>query len=264
MDRETLREITSSAISNVGIDIEEVAIALPDSMSIMDLEKLQMGRRRFRGSMSTTMMKSFVEYVTSINPEAPCFVSTDPMIAKAFFNLGTQAEPGHGDYTAILRMAPTAAYQAMLTFCGNHKTQKQTAEFLEDWSDFILAYNSDGEKIHPSAALAAIRDITIDTARSTNNAESDLRSSRSAMEDIEASSSHQLPHMFEFTCTPYLDLDIRSFVLRLGVITAHDKPHIMFRIERGEAIRDEMAEEFRGVLTDQLARANIFFGSFEP
>ncbi|WP_458068680.1 DUF2303 family protein [Rhodanobacter sp. BL-MT-08] len=245
-----------------------------DTQKVVSLEPFQHGRSRYRGSYRTLHLKPFANYVNAVKEnnspaaQAQGFIDTTLMSAKVFFNLGDAETPGHGDYTATLDLKPTAAYAA-LTHVTNKNTilnQRQLHDFVEDWRDHIT-FLIDGQPSEaPLAnALAAIRDISITTAREVNNVERDMGNTRSAMESVDASSKLKLPSGFTFRAHPYEGLPLRTFTLRLGVNTGGDKIALVLRIQQAEQVVEDIANDFHDELTKLLGTSSTLnLGAFTP
>lgn len=238
-------------------------VALPDSMVLRDLEAYLPQRRRMRGTMSTCFVSPFAAYAeANAAVGAAIFVNPDQMTATAVLDLGTPDEPGHADNKAKLELNKTAAYAALLTMAHGAQSQKDVAEFLEDWADHLQCANADGAVQLP-LAIAAVRKITIESAQKVHSEEQSLSSSRSAFESIKASSTDPLPTTVQFTCHPYADLSKRTFVLRLGVLTSESKPKLTLRIQKIEEHKEQMANELADLVAASVGNAiTVLIGSY--
>ena len=133
-------------------------IALPDSCSLLSLEKYLPFRRRARGKMRTPALKSFVDYVKAhAENGAVVFVDSKEIGARAVLNLGTPQKPGHADNLALYCPQETAAYAALAKNAGMPLAQKEAAEFIEDWQDCIQCLGENGDVLSTSQAVAAVR-----------------------------------------------------------------------------------------------------------
>ena len=193
-------------------------------------------RNRYRGTMDTASLASFVDYVNA-RSAAQCFIDQEEMCATAFFNLGTLELPGHGDYRANLTLTPTAPYATLLLANSARLKQKGIAEFLEDNRDFLEAIAADGSDMDLKRAIATVRGITVDARSRADHEDRDFGASRSALEEIEARAKNgeALPRSFVFSCTPYEGLDQREFHMRLNLITG-EEPVFTLRIIQLERI----------------------------
>ena len=214
-------------ISKIGAD----AVALPENFRIHDLEKFNLNRFRFRGTLSTASIDDFTRYSKDLADEGTrCFIDADNMRAVSVLNLGTIDEPGHADNTATLKLKKTAPFSALLSVNGERNSQKSLAEWIEDWADFE---------------------------------DNDFSGKRSLMESVEAKTKDIMPVAFEFKCVPFEGLKERPFKLRLSIITG-DRPVLVLRIIQLEAVQEEMANEFRDLLVEKFkdSKVETFIGTF--
>ncbi|MCO1336208.1 YfdQ family protein [Microbulbifer sp. OS29] len=271
MDQSAVKEIkesqTTAELAAV-IDrakLSTPAMAAPVDFQMINLEKYLQGRTRYRGEMETASLEDFEKYCMDFgNENSKCFVDPESMTAKTIFNLGTTQEPGHADFTAKLRLIKTAEFKALLQLNGDRCTQKSMAEFMEDYAENIICYSADGEAIPTSKAIAAVRRLTIESSRKEDHAVDDFKSSRSALENIEARSEEVLPAGFKFECTPYNGLEARSFDLRLSILTGGEAPRLTARIKRLEAIQEAMGRELQMHLSSMLVQSQMktYIGGF--
>ena len=239
-------------------------IALPSDFTKHDLETFMPLRRRARGTMDTSDIKAFASYTTQHAEDgATVFVNAESMAATAVLNLGTKDAPGHADNQAKIKLKATAAYQALaLVARGSAITQVQAAEFLEDWPDLITCFNDAGEISKPKA-VAAVRKLSIEAMRKIESSAQNLSASKSAFESVQATSADPIPTTIYFNCEPYHGLPERQFVLRLGILTAGDKPSIVLRIVKQELHAEEMANEFADCIRDALSsKLPVHIGSY--
>lgn len=233
-----------SAVAS-GMNATRGLAALPADFTVHDLERHLPTRRRARGSMDTSSIADFAAYVGQHQePGAAVFVSHKAMVANAVLNLGTPEAPGHADNRAQFAPRATAAYNALHRVAGGEALSQTTvAEFLEDWAHLIECFH-ESEKLAPNKAVAAVRNITIEGLKKVEASEQQLSASKSAFEQVTASSKDTLPTFVYFKCVPYHDFEERTFVMRLGIRTS-DKPAITLRIVNREQHDEDMAAELR-------------------
>lgn len=233
-------------------------IGLPEDFTVLDLEKYRFLRRRARGTMTTQSITDFSAYTANHGGDGTTvFVNPEDMRATAVLNLGTPTAPGHADNRAKLDPKSTAAYRALLTMAtGAGQAQLKVAEFLEDWAPLIKCFNDAGPIAAPQA-IAAIRKLTIESLRKLESEEQSLSASRSAFEQVSATSKAPIPTTIYFECQPYADLAARLFVLRLGVLTGGDKPTVNLRIIKHEEHLEEMARELADKITQAFGDTEI-------
>ncbi|MEJ8326064.1 DUF2303 family protein [Kosakonia sacchari] len=240
------------------------AVALPNDVGVKNLESLYANRFRFRGEMKTQSIEDFVRYSVDYAASGTrCFINADKMAAVSVFNLGTLDEPGHADNTAVLQLKRTAPFTALLSINGDRNNQKQLAEWLEDWSEYVTGFDADGQVIEAKKAAAAVRKITIDAIRSAEYEDQDFSGKRSVMESVEARSKDIMPVAFEFECVPYEGLGEYRIKLRMSIL-ASDSPVLVLRITQLETYEEEMAAEFRDLLVEKFKGSAVetFIGTF--
>lgn len=227
----------------------EGAAALPERFRVHDLEGFMPKRRRARGTMSTSAVGAFANYVKAhAEAGATVFVSQDDMTATAVLNLGTPEAPGHADNRAVCKAKMTAAFEALkMHATGRGLPQSTVAEFFEDWAGNLLFFK-DNESVTPPKAIAAIRKMTIESMRKLESEEKSLSASKSTFENVQATSADPIPTTIYFNCEPYFGLPERNFVLRLSVLTGNEKPAITLRIVKLEEHEQEMAQNFAALI----------------
>jgi uncharacterized protein YfdQ (DUF2303 family) len=245
-------------------------VALPSDFKVHDLEKYLPTRRRARGNMQTESLKDFASYFANHKEEgATVFVDQDKMRAVGVLNLGMPGAPGHADNTGTLSMVPTPAYDAFRDVCnGGARTQGQVAEWLEDWQDLIRCYHVGAEdmpspELRIQSAIAAVRNITIDSARKVESEEGQLSASKGSFESVKASSKHTLPTHIHLRTEAYAGMLQRVFIIRLGILTGGDKVSLSLRPVKMEEHKQEMAEEFAEMVRTNLIGAPVLVGRYE-
>ena len=265
LNKDTLELIIDQAVAAQTIPATHTPVAvLPVGVKIHSLEQFQIGRARFRGALNTNSLRDFTEYtIARTGLSAKGFVDQDEMSCKVFFNLGDENSPGHADDTATLTLKPTAAYKALKQIAGRKLAQRDLAEWIEDWNTNLKA-TQDGQKamdIHQ--AVNSVRNITIEAKASSNHSEHNFGASRSAMDSIEAASADTRLDALHFTFAPYEGLGIRTFTLKLSILTGDDKPTLKLRWVGEELQVEEIAQEFKAVLVKEVGgAATLTLGTF--
>ncbi|HBD7021804.1 TPA: YfdQ family protein [Citrobacter koseri] len=271
LDGNAIQEVQKLAIAGLSIgniDATECPTALvPENAQIESLEHFNSQRFRFRGAMTTTSIDDFVRYskgYASTSEPARCFIDADNMTARSVFNIGTLDNPGHADNVASITLKKTAPFRALLQLDGQRLKQKQIAEWLEDWSDYLLAFDADGKTMEISQAAQAVRRITIQQATQQDHETGDFAGKKSLMQSVEASSKDVMPVAFEFKCVPYEGLGERRFSLRNSLLTS-DEPCFVLRIVQLEAQEEAIANEFRDLLISKFDGESVetFIGNFK-
>lgn len=240
------------------------AVLIPYGASTFDLEHLMVNRYRFRGDMNTTCIDDFAKYSKGYAGEGVrCFIDADEMSATTVFNIGTLDKPGHADNRAHLQLKKTSPFRSLLEANGTKYRQKTMAEWIEDWSDFLTAYDAEGQAMDIKQAAGAVRRLTIEAKRNADYEDQNMSASRSVMESVEAKSKDVMPSYFVFECIPYEGLPNREFRLRFSILTS-DEPVLVVRIIQLETHEEEMAKQFRDLLVGKFEGQQIetFIGSF--
>ncbi len=270
MDESAIRLIQQTAIGDYNGKQERLAgtgvIALPDNFKLHNLEGYQLGRRRFRGVLTTNSVTEFVSYVKRHQGKEG-FVDAENLSARVFFNLGDKEAPGHGDWQATLKLKATAAYAAVLAVADKQLTQKALIDWLEDWNGFVVPglFGNDGGSL--GHATTAIRKITTKAKSEVDSEQGDFKNSRSRLDsvEVEAAGGLRLPEGFTFKTEPYQGLPSRDFYLRLSARTSGDAPALVLRIVRKEEVDEQIATDFKRVLLDGLeGHTTLTIGTFNP
>ncbi|HGF0627505.1 TPA: YfdQ family protein [Klebsiella pneumoniae] len=271
LDSGTFQQVKDLVLSGYHLnDIHGLACPtalLPQNTSIESLERFAFERFRFRDAMDTTSIDDFVRYSVAYAQEeekARCFIDADNMLARSIFNIGTLDNPGHADNVASIKLKKTAPFRALLAINGDHLNQKQIAEWLEDWSDYLLAFDAGGNTMTIAQAAQAVRRVTIQQATQADHEDSDFSGKKSLMQSIEASSKEVMPVAFEFKCVPYEGLGERRFSLRNSLLKSSD-PVFVLRIVQLEAQEEAIANEFRDLLIGKFDGKPVetFIGNFK-
>jgi uncharacterized protein YfdQ (DUF2303 family) len=271
LDSSAIEQVKDLVLSGHHLsDIEKLdcpTVTLPSDVELHSLERFTLKRFRFRGAMHTTSIDDFVRYsigyASEVEP-ARCFINAEAMSARSIFNIGTLDNPGHADNSATIGLKKTAPFRALLAINGNRLKQRQIAEWLEDWSDYLQAFDADGNTMPISQAAQAVRRITIQQATQQDHEDGDFSGRKSLMQSIEASSRDVMPVAFEFKCVPYEGLAGRAFSLRNSLLTG-DEPHFVLRIVQLEAQEEAIANEFRDLLIGKFDGNPVenFIGNFK-
>ncbi len=258
MNKEAIKQLQES--TSVPALIQQLAeantqiplLVSPSDFSLNSLEKYMPNASRYRMGFETTSVGDYIAYNKKFDElGATCFVDAESMRSKTIFDLGTVEAPKHKEHSAKLKLNKTAAFLAFYNISGDHLDQRRASDFITDWSDFISScQTAEGTSLTPTVVSNAMRDITIDSARQSKSQVGDFGASMSSMERIEATSDFKIPSEIRFRCCPYLGLKEREFRMRVSILVGSDRPQIVFRILRMEAVMEEIAEEFKAILVD--------------
>lgn len=255
--------IASSMIHDVELDRAIGVVALPNTFDLHDVEKYLPNRRHARGTMTTAYVDHFANYVEAHAEDGATVFVSDSIAAKAVLNLGRSIAPGHADNLAELAPTATAAYRAFRDALKRPMNQREAAEFIEDWAEYVHCVAGDSNHIPNSKAAAAFRKLTIETARKLTAEVQSLGESMSAFEQVQANSVEPIPEFIVFTCRPYADFEARAFTMRVGILTS-DKPQISLRALRLEQHIEEMARGLADKVTEAIGdAATVVLGTYQ-
>lgn len=278
MDNTAVESIAKLAVdaarANV-LDTHTPVMILTDgdgAQNLQSLERYAAHRSRFRGTYRTSSLQDFARYVIA-NPGGRGFVEPKNLRATVIFNLYVDANDaavaGHADHRAELKLESSPAFCALNYANGVASQQKALIEWLEDWVDCIQADypgtpDSAADPTRLAQAIAALRKVKIKATAEAVHTDKDFGASRSALEDVEASSDIGLPRGFRFTCHPSDDLDLRTFYLRLGARTGDDKPTFVLRWSKRDADFEAIGQNFKAKLLDAVGdKAAMLLGEFD-
>lgn len=258
---ETLEKILADhqAANGSALPTHVPSILVADQFKVAPLEHLQKHRARFRGAMTTESLRDFCQYVIGaanevseegIKPRA--FINAQQMSCKAFLNIGNNSLPGHGDHTAELQLKATAAFISMSRIASESQSQRELAEWMEDWHDHLSIFDTNGNPMSTAEAVQKVRNVTIKASAERTTSEGNFSASQSAMDQIAAAHEEKQPADFIFRAEPYDELKLRQFTLRLSIITGSEKPRLRLRWVQREAQEEEIAQEFKELLISKL------------
>lgn len=276
MEQTAVKQIADLAIAAqaklpIQIDAKASVAIIPDGFILQSTEKFNAQRDRYRGRYATASINSFVAYIGYRNPEGKdtdlqTYISTEcGLSARAFLNLGNVIDPGHGDDTATVTLEKKAEFQTVQGLNGKRQRQQDLIDFIDDWSDFLEAYNESGQ-IELDKAIRALRKVKITKGSELDSQVRDFGHQVSAMEKLEATGvDENLPHYFELHTECFHGLNPRPVKLALRISANNDDaPGFVLRIVGEEALTEALAQEFKDILTTELAgQGQIFQGEFQ-
>lgn len=270
MTADAIKQIANQALAAAGHDLPKVqsighVVALPEGMSIHNIEQYLPQRASFRGTLNTHLPTEFASYVRAHG--GTVFIDGEEMRAAAIFDLGTTEQPGHCRHQAKLGLRKTSAYAALLelTSIRSHAmSQRDLSDWLEDWHDNLRVLSKTGETMHIMEAVKAVRTVTIESVSKLSSTVHETGGSLSAFEEVEAKSEVGLPHGFEFICVPYEGLPVRTFAVRLNVLTSGPVPTFKPRAVQLEAQQEAIAEDFKQLVSSTIGEsAKVIVGVFD-
>ncbi|MDX8384322.1 MAG: DUF2303 family protein [Ghiorsea sp.] len=272
MDASAIKEIRKNvSVEDMQATLDSLGLAVPhivqaNEVMITSVEHAMPTRAFMRGDMVTDNVESFFAYTKQHgNADSSCFISTNHMRATTVIDMGSKDKPLHCKHVATLSLLKTFDFSACLKLdAGGTLSQKELAEWIEDYADNITLTDASGDKIETALGVSAIRDLDISSKAVSSHQDNELRSSRSSFEEVEASSKLPLPAFIRFHCVPYSDLESRTFTARIGVLTSHEKPAFSTRIVRMDKHNTEMVEEFERLVSKGISDQGVdtYIGSF--
>ncbi|KJK17139.1 DUF2303 family protein [Pseudomonas sp. 2(2015)] len=267
LSKEAIQLITDNALAAAGkaLATNTPTVLVADSTTVVDLERFQLGRSRFRGTYSTHSLADYSAYVVErAEPAARGFIDQDNMSCIVLFNIGTPDLPGHADDRAVLRLKASAAFAAVQAVCGQGLNQKAMSDWIEDWIQHLTVTDENGTVMSIAKAIAAVRTITVKASSESDHAVGETRASRSTMDQIEASSKETLPAWLDFKVIPFEGLGEQVIRLRVSVLTGGSQPVLKLRWIGEESQREAIAQEFKAVLHVKVgASAVLSLGTFD-
>lgn len=270
MDKSAIEKIQESnalSIAREQLDKQKLpgVLVTPENTHLADLEKFMPNARHFKLRFETQVIGEFVRYASEhATKESGIFIDDEHLSSNCCIDLGTVDNPLHKFHGANLRLKKTAVYSAILSMVDRKLNQKEAAEFIEDWKHEVATIlTSDDATMTVGQAASSMRNLSIEQARETNSKVDDFGYSASAQERLEAKNKDRLPSFIKFNVAPYHGLGLREITLRMGIIPSGDAPCITFRIVGNEALKEELAFEFKGILEEKLAEcgAPIYIGT---
>jgi uncharacterized protein YfdQ (DUF2303 family) len=256
LDKDAIRELQREALqANIhgamAAGVRELAI--PKDWSLQNLDHLFNGPLHFKYTFSTHLPADFCRYIAAMGGmgSGHLVIDVDDMESRLVFDQGTPDQPGHGLHKAELRLRPTAAYHAMPAHPTSF-TQRELADWLEDWAPHLTAYDSDGEELPIRQVVAAVRSIDIEAMSKQSSHVQDLGEQQTLMTSVEAKSKHVLPSGLKMTLVPYYGLPESDVYLRLGLRTGTSTPTLTLAPCQLEALRESWGQQLHTVLVDHL------------
>ena len=228
----------------------EPMIVLPEGFKTESLEREMEFRSSYRFNFKTSVINDFISYCKDFKTDgASCFVNAKQMTAQTIFDLGSIEQPGHQRHRSYISLDETVAYLKLLNIDGDVFSQKDASDFIEDWSELVTITAKSDSILTAIEAARGFRGITIDMAKQVKSEVGDFSQNLDTMESIEAKHQYNIPHTIDFKCVPFLHFKERTFRIRVSMLTSGDVPKFVFRVVKLESIKENIAEEFKSILT---------------
>ena len=254
-------------LSKPGIELVRGHLAaIHENYAVQDLESFQVGRNRARGTLNTPAFEDFKTYVLdeTTTGSALVFVDHKHVSATAVLNYAQENySQGHCDHKAVLKLEPTVVWSKLNALKDRKLSQRDFAVFIEDWVSVLEITDADGNVIGGGQALAAIRNMKIDSSVSADHSVTNQSESRSRLEQVEARSKNEsTPAYFKIRDSAYFGLDERLIVLRLIINTNDEKPVFSIQIVKEELLLDEIIQDFKAKVIELLPDNPVRIGTF--
>lgn len=263
--------IQNSALKTAveSIDPSLNIVYLNDDVSIHDLEKFQSQKRRMKGQFATTSFLALAQFAqstisSSLNNENPsCFIGNNGN-AKLIFNYGDMSNPLHQDLGASIQLNTTPVFDAIRKLKDSRLTQRELAEFIEDFNDYVTAIDASGNEINLNVAIGSIRNMTIESNKSVNQESSDFRDTSSAFASVEAKFKDATPAYLKFDIPAFNEIENRTFIFRISVMTSDDKIKLGLRCPKWDEVIESINIEFQEKLAADLSPLGVktFIGNW--
>ncbi len=231
----------------------------PNGVKLVELEKYLPAPVRHRALFNTDHIESFADYCQANGQDLIVFASSDRLQASVVFDIGTPDKPSHNEQVAKIITPWSEEWQAVceLGVTTIRRTQKEAAESIEEWRDFLTPINAEQQPISLAEAIAAIRDLETHARRQYTSTEHDLKQGRTAMEEIEVSQrSGVLPWGLRFDVSPADGVEKITRLLRMNVITG-EKPMITFREMRPDQSRKTAIQAYMLQISKALQKREV-------
>lgn len=229
-------------------------LIVPSTYKVVDLDDFNDGPSRFREKFVTDHFESFASYWHDhASDESRIYVNKSTMSAKVCFDPGAPGAPSHRSHWAALGLTKTPMLNAMQEVSGKRLTQRQAAEFLEDWRVDLRALDADGNVIDLRKVVAAIRKFDVKGKAESGHVETSLATSKSAFASLEAGNKELIPEYIVANGEPYLGLPKQDILMRLFVhMKVDEAPTFSLSIVRPDSLQEVFAELFVDTLNDVL------------
>ena len=254
---DTILENSALNYANEIVAEEKDIIILSDNSGVHDLEKYSKTKRRMNGSFGTTSIAALTQFAETTIDESSevdmpsCFIG-DNGRAKLIFNFGTTETPLHQDLSGSVHLGQTAVFKAISRLREDRMSQRDLAEFIEDYHSYVVALDKDGIEINQSVAIAAIRNMSIESNQSVNQTTEEYKDTSSAFASVEAKFKDATPVYLRFDIPAFNEIENRVFVFRISVLTSDNKIKLALRCPNWDEIIESINIEFQEKLAEKL------------
>ncbi len=266
MDHTAIKEITNQSSAkdfNERNELHELAVVPKDHESF-DVAKHNGIRRVFKAIFKTDSLTDFVEYTNKHQwDDSELFIDKQSMMAVTIFDLMRKVRPGTAEHRAEFTAAKTPEYASILKLTGAKMSQKDLAEFGEEWGDVFTFIDSNGEPIELIKAINAIRNMKINASSSSESSVGDLAASKSRTAQIEAKGREVTVAGLTGTNIPiFNDLGGRDIKVKFSILTNGDDIALTARLLNKDRMLESLANELSEKIASQ-AEITTYLGSIK-
>lgn len=268
MDKSAIEQISSLATAAATNQFLNGAIITQKDQQLVSLEHLQDQPNSFKGQFKTSLLTEFNEYVNkNADYRSSVFIDHDNMTATAIMDLGDGNEPHWGRHKASIHLKDTPTYQAVKANNDRLLKQQDFIDFVEDFSGNISFFwdNGDGTKRFETAdkTTRILRRLKVTGNAEKEQVASNYAQSLSTLEQIEIKAGQEeLPAGFVFTTQPYEGFADRSLFCQLRAASDEKEVKLKYRIMRFEKEKEEIAGEFRTLITAEISTTTqVYIGN---
>lgn len=241
-------------------------VIVPKDYAVVDLEKFDDNPNRFRGTFKTHLISEFVSYVNKNgNSSTGIFVDSEKSTAMAIIDLDGSTL-GWGDHRAKIELKKTPEYEAIGNLMLTRLSQDDFIDFVDDFAPNIRFFNDDTTVI-TSAAITAIRKLTVNTQSDTTSEVGNFKGSLSSFDQIEVSAKvGVMPTFFYFTCIPYEGMEPVQFDCRLRAVTENKAVALEYRVIGIDRVMNQIGLDFLAQLKEGVSKdsaAGFYCGTME-
>lgn len=253
---ENIQQIMDAAVASATATAktDNGFLIVPSNYKVLELDDFNKRPSRFREKFVTDHFESFASYWHDhAYDESRIYVNKSTMSAKVCFDPGAPGSPSHRSHWAALGLTKTPMLNAIQDVSAKKLTQRQLAEFLEDWRIELRALDADGNIIDFRKVIAAVRKFDVKGKAESGHIESSLATSKSAFASLEAGNKELIPEYIVAHGEAYLGLPRRDIPMRLSVYMKVDEaPTFSLSIVRPDSLQEVFAELFVDTLNEVL------------
>lgn len=185
------------------------------------------------------------------------------MCVVSVFNLGIIDELGYVDNIVIFKLKKIVLFFVLLFVNGECNFQKLLVEWIEDWVDYFVGFDVNGDVIQVIKVVVVICKIMIEVNQIVDFEDNDFSGKCFLMEFVEVKIKDIMLVVFEFKCVLFEGLKECLFKLRFSIIIG-DCFVLVLCIIQLEVVQEDMVNEFCDLFVEKFkdSKVEIFIGIF--